>query len=727
MRATLAMVLAVGVALGGAGNICLAETASERAVTLSEKLPLASAEASSAVMAELVTLGPDGVKALCGHLAPAGDENDSKVRFALTGLGVHVGRKGAETERKMFVGAILNALAAEKRPQVKAFLIRRLQVAGRDEAVPALGKLLLDETLGEPAAQALLAIRTPTATAQFRRALAAAEGTKARLTMLKALGELRDRQSISAILKATGDDDAVVRRTALFAAANIGDPSAAEAITTAMGGENAYERAAATSAYLLLSRRLAESGRADQAATMCRELMGSRAGEPNTRSAALHQLVSIAGPAAVGDLVAAATGDKNPQVRHAALRLAETLAGEGVTERFTAALPKLPPSAKVEVVGMLARRGDRAALPALRAAMADADPAVQLAAIPAVAKVGGGEAVAPLLAAMKSSDPGERFTALQEALASVPGEEAMAAAAGAIATAPPPVRIALIEVLARRMATGHTELLFGIAGKDADGAVRAAATKAIGVVAPAGSAGKAVQLVLTSRDSRQRAEAERAVTAICGRITDADGRADPVLAALDRADTADRCSLLRILVKVPSPRGLAALQAAQGDEDASVRNAAIRTLTEWPDLAAAETLLKLATSAKSPVHQVLALRGYIRLAGLGNVKSAEKLAMVDKALAAAKRPDEKKLALGVLGGIRSTDALQRVDPLLDDPALAAEAVAAAVQIVAPDRRNKRPLAGDSVRATMEKALRVAKDAELRKRVNAILSKLPPKP
>ena len=39
-------------------------------------------------------------------------------------------------------------------------------------------------------------------------------------------------------------------------------------------------------------------------------------------------------------------------------------------------------------------------------------------------------------------------------------------------------------------------------------------------------------------------------------------------------------------------------------------------------------------------------------------------------LAAAKRPDEKKLALGALGGVRSVAALQRVDPLLDDPALA---------------------------------------------------------
>jgi len=719
------MVLAVGVGLCGAGGVCLAETPAAQAVTLSEKLPLASAEACSAVMAELVKLGPAGVKGLCGRLAPAGDTNDSKARFALTGLGVHVGRDGAEGERKMFVGAILDALAAEKRPQVKGFLIRRIQVAGRDEAAAALGKLLLDDTLGEPAAQALLAIRTPTATVQFRRALAAAEGTKARLTMLKALGELRDRQSIPAILKATGDDDAVVRRTALFAAANIGDPAVAEAITTAMGAENAYERADATSAFLLLSRRLAGSGRADQAATMCRQLISTRTGEPHTRSAALHQLVSIAGPAAVGDLVAMATGDKNPQVRHAALRLATTLGGKGVTEKFAAALPKLPASAKVEVMGMLARRGDRAALPALRAAMDDADPAVQLAAIPAVAKVGGDEAVEPLLAAMNSTGPGERFTALQEALASVPGEEALAAAAGAIAKAPPPVRIALIDVLARRMATEHTELLFGIAGKDAEGAVRAAATKAIGIVAPAGAAGKVVQLVLTSRDSRQRAEAERAVTAICGRITDAAGRADPVLAALGRADTADRCSLLRILVRLPSPRGLAALQAAQGDEDASVRNAAIRTLAEWPDLPAAETLLKLATSAESPIHQVLALRGYIRLAGLGNVGPTEKLAMFDKAVAAAKRPDEKKLALGALGGVRSVAALQRVDPLLDDPALAAEAVAAAVKIVAPSGRNKKVLQGASVRATMEKVLRVTKDAGVRKQVKGILSKLPP--
>jgi sugar phosphate isomerase/epimerase len=184
------------------------------------------------------------------------------------------------------------------------------------------------------------------------------------------------------------------------------------------------------------------------------------------------------------------------------------------------------------------------------------------------------------------------------------------------------------------------------------------------------------------------------------------------------ADAKAKGALLRVLARAGGSKALDAVRGAIKDADTGVQDAAVRSLADWADPGAAAALLEIAKGSENGTHQVLALRGYIRLAGTEAVAAPEKLKMYEAAMAAAKRPDEKKQVLGGLGGVKAVEALKMVIPALDDAALQAEACVSAVRIAGE--------LGDAgkevVRDAMQKVIAATKDDNLRKRADELLKK-----
>ncbi|HEX2971786.1 MAG TPA: hypothetical protein VHP11_05605, partial [Tepidisphaeraceae bacterium] len=128
-------------------------------------------------------------------------------------MAFHVSRPGAEAERAMFAQAVLDVLGTEQSAVTQSFLIGLLQLAGKDEAVPALSSRLKDAQLCEPATQALLCIKTPAATQALIEALPAAkEGNRG--TIIRALGVLRVNSAVDAILPSAAAADVNTRHMA---------------------------------------------------------------------------------------------------------------------------------------------------------------------------------------------------------------------------------------------------------------------------------------------------------------------------------------------------------------------------------------------------------------------------------------------------------------------------------------------------------------------------------
>jgi HEAT repeat protein len=175
---------------------------------------------------------------------------------------------------------------------VKSFIVRQLQVCGGKEVAAALGKLLADRDLCEPATQALLAIEQGAA-GQFRSALAKAEGAQ-RLTVVQALGVLRDGKSAGQLHKLVKDEDRDTRLTALWALGNMGDAGSVDVLLKAADVKTPHERIKATQACLLLAERLRAAGRDSEARKVYKHLKETRTGEAEkyVRDAAERALAS---------------------------------------------------------------------------------------------------------------------------------------------------------------------------------------------------------------------------------------------------------------------------------------------------------------------------------------------------------------------------------------------------------------------------------------------------
>jgi hypothetical protein len=89
----------------------------------------------------------------------------------------------------MITEALAGELDGDHSGELKAFIVRQLQLCGRPDEVPALARLLPSDRLCAPAAQALIAIGGDGALAALREALPKAEG-KRELAIHQAVGIL---------------------------------------------------------------------------------------------------------------------------------------------------------------------------------------------------------------------------------------------------------------------------------------------------------------------------------------------------------------------------------------------------------------------------------------------------------------------------------------------------------------------------------------------------------
>ncbi|RJP33227.1 MAG: DUF1080 domain-containing protein [Candidatus Omnitrophota bacterium] len=312
-------------------------------IELVAKMPAQSVDEFNAIHAEIVQLGEERIAGLCRLLFPPGSGDDAKIRFAVSGVAKYASRNSANMDRKTVCRAFLRALENADDVEVKAFLMRQIQVVGKEEAVAPLSRYLSCEILCEPAAQALLAIQTANAAEALLQALPQSDGSR-RITIIKALGDLQCKAAVKEILPFAESDDETTRCVALYALANIGDPSCAEVLAQAAEANTPYQRAQATSYYLLFANQLAENGETSLCSQICRKLIETRTdeSEANVQSAALRTLLGCEGENALQDLLAA-TKSVNQEVQAAALALAAQLPSEEMTKKWIA-LSQIPAS-----------------------------------------------------------------------------------------------------------------------------------------------------------------------------------------------------------------------------------------------------------------------------------------------------------------------------------------------------------------------------------------------
>ncbi len=651
--------------------------------------------------------GAPAVVAVVDMLAPPPAEN-FKPRYVLHGMAQWLGDDKLADKRRVFVGALASTLGSQRPKWVQGFVACQLQTVGDADAALALGKLLSDEDLCDYAVGALSAIGGPAAAGELRKALPQAKG-RCRMAAIRGLGETGDVASAGELVKALADPERDVRITAAQALGRIGDAGGIDAMLKAAAeAKTPFERAQVADACMALGRCLAKAGKKAEAKRVLLHLCNNDK-SPHVQCAAMEGLGLVAADDALAAIIAAARGAD----RRIAVAAVQAAVASGHWKLCWDRLKDAPADSRLAYLRLLARKGGYCAMPFVNEGMKDPSAEFGKASAEAIGLMTDcpGQLVRDVLRLIAQKDQpflGELIGALKTLdLAAALKEQVNVEQemADALPEAPGEAKVALLGILGERAAVGQLPAVLKLAVDGKDEAVRVAAIRAVGAMGGREQAATVIGWVSGAGSDTLRQAAEEALMTM-GRGSAGDAVAAATADAAAKASGAVKLPLVRALGAMQRDAGLGMLRQHAFGADAEMKEVAVRAMAEWPTLAAADDLLKLAKTAESETFQVLALRGYVRL--IPEAKSDEaKLAACREAMAAAKRPDDRRMVLGAVARVPLAGAVELAAAQLGDKDLARDA-AGAVIVAAKGIGELTP----AVRAAVEKAIRATTDNRL---------------
>ena len=599
----------------------------------------------------------------------------------------------------------------------KAITCKQLAIYGTEQSVPALAPLLADKELASWARIALEAIPGPASDAALRDALGKLHG-RLLVGTINSIGVRRDAQAVGALAEKLNDANSSVASAAAVALGHIGGEQATKALSQSLADAPDGVRSAVAEGCILCAEWLLAHGKAAEAVKLYDTIR--EADVPDQRHLEAIRGAILARRSAGVPLLIEQLRSEEKKRLGIGLRTARELPGRNVTEALAVELTRLSPDRRPLLLLAVADRNDSAVLPTVHKAAQSGSKDLRITAISILIRLGDVSCVPVLLEAV-TEDDAELEQAAMETLVRLPGKDVDADLIARLPQAQGKLQQVLIELAGQRQIS---EALPAVVSSlyDIDAGTRGVAVETIGIIGQDQQTADLVKLLQKTNSSTERAGIRKALLAISGRC---GVKCIPHLRSLTRSrDNELQMIGLRALAIIGGPDALAAVTSAVKSAEPPVQDEAVRILSNWPnnwpqDSEAGQALLMLARSAEKMSHQVLGLRGYLQyLRGNKKLSNEQKVTRVVDLLSYIKRPEEKRLAIAVLGDAPSYSALELLTTLAKDSAVAEEAYSAMVQIAGQDilgiSRNQR-------RQVLEMVVEKSRNNGIKRRARKILS------
>jgi hypothetical protein len=244
------------------------------------------------------------------------------------------------------------------------------------------------------------------------------------------------------------------------------------------------------------------------------------------------------------------------------------------------------------------------------------------------------------------------------------------------------------------------------------------------VLAEASDQGRLIERKLQTKDGSEQKSAQKAVVAAAEQVPEAEQRADEILKYLGDAEDSKKVVLLRTLGDIGGKKALKAVTIEVNSGDSKVVDAAVHALCDWPDSEAVPELLKVLHTSDKLKHQVLAVRGSVRLIGISGWPESKKIEAYKEILENAERIEEKRIVLADLVKIRSIESLKIAADLFDDEELQSDASLAVMMIACPQNDEDKGLTTPGVARVLMDVVDKINNHELQLRVKNHIGTLP---
>ena len=257
-----------------------------RLMELVNMLPAGNSEELHQIMEELTSYEGAAIMSISENLVPPGKGNDSKQRYAISGLVKYVSQNNDPFLRLKISNAICNAIETADEDEVKDFLLQELQFVAGDEAILTAASCLSNKRLSDPAARVLIRVNSEASKGALVNELKS-EDFQEKISVIQAISIAGSHDVSSLLRELFKSSEGDLRKVILRSLAGNADLLSFELL--ALEAENAgyrYEVTDAVGSYLLYLKRIAEEGNSFFAEEQLNKLIKNDKVPEHTKNAA---------------------------------------------------------------------------------------------------------------------------------------------------------------------------------------------------------------------------------------------------------------------------------------------------------------------------------------------------------------------------------------------------------------------------------------------------------
>lgn len=677
------------------------------------QMPAQQTEQYYTQVKDLASTGEEGVLLLVKMMNPLGKGANSQVEFALSGLSHYVSAEGMGDKRQVVSGAYIKALDMVSDREIKAFIIRQLELIGKDEAVAKLATYLTDESLCGSAAAALSAINTPSSQKALLNALSASADNKASESIILALAKLKVTDAENSLRRLLDTNDTDKKKAVLYALSQIGSKASLPDLALAAEKDNyTMGKSGANEAYIALIKRVLTQGDKKEAEKAAADLMkkAEKAGQIQTRAAAL-QILMEAKPANALQQLQSVLKDDNRNYRYAALTYASDYADSKMYAELIKSLKKAKPDAQLDILNWLGqecesqtRRNEIKPLiiePAIGFLTAGGTD-MKKSAANILAKTADGKAIAALAYLLNDADP--KTVAIAKDALSVTNGDIASAVIPVIVGANAAGKVAGLQLLAERKSSANiATVLEQINSTSPD--VQTAAYTALKDVVSAENLNQFYAL-LEAASSENIPFVQQAI-ASAFQSYPKEKQYDVIMARMGQVGSDKQYLYYPVLSKTGDEKALSFIVDRFNKESGVAKDATFQALSDSKDTGAAAELLAICKNRADILYFDRAINRYIQLVANPKLTGENRRLLLTNALEIARTDAQKNSILSQLGNTGSYLALLCAGQYLDSKPLQ-QAAANAVMKIALGNKN---YTGKTVEELLNKVIDVLSNAD----------------
>lgn len=677
-------------------------TIETKVADLLARIPAGSGEKFNTLMEEMLSLDEQGLDMICSQVVAPGTGNDTRVRYAISGLSQYLSGKQASND-SVWEKICIKYATNESDKDVKTYFIDQLSLIGGDNAVEALSSALSDSLLCPVVISALEDIGSEKAAKAI--ALQLGSGNSSCVAQaINALTRMGYADETASFISLYEKGNNGIKAAVLTALATGGTEEAFPVLdAAAKKASYKWEPTGAVSSLLLYAENVGLNGNVKKMNAILKTVI-SDCNTPETnhyRLAALEVMTEVDSEAALSILLKT-VNDADISVRNGVIRLALSIPGPEATARWISRYPKVTESAKPEIIYMLGERGDEQAIPLVYKAMEDDNSAISSEAVVAVAKLQGAKAVDPILSYILNCTSDEGLNMAAGTLTTILDSTNTGKVAAQLKQSTGYATVTFINLLSWSNERDYFTTLLPYANSD-DIAVRATALKGLKNLASEKDQDALIKLLENSVERPEIELLQGALAVAASNNRDAGKRSDVILASL--AGGASKAKLIPVLAFSGGDKALKYVLSEFENGDANLRDICFSTLAGWNDYSASDALYSICASGNKTFGKA-ALDAYIRQVQSAPVTDDQQLLLFRKIAPLALYPDSRAEMVVKAGAIRSYQAFFFVSQYLDDmdANVAGWAAQALENIALPHDNENTGLYGDLIRKGLERSV-----------------------